>query len=556
MRTHFIPFVATLALTAPVLAETPEINTAELRFGTPKASLTPQEVIDLGQDPTPFGVELQNITVENKRGGATSAALQTRLDALLGQQLSFKLLSEIQAEITKYYRSIGRPLVSVTVPPQEISSGNVSIDVTTFVVSQKKVEGSTQAPEGFLQSQVRLNEGDEIDADKLVEDINWLNLNPFRRVQGVFEPGKEFGTTNVILEIKEDKPWSAFVGASNSGNASTGETRVFAGFNTAALPWTDHQFAYQFTTSTDTLTEGRFFRSGTDDPGYVSHAATYFAPLTFGDTRAKFTLQAYFASSYSAPTGLIATQSDTSGISAELAFPLSKIGDDYSFFPEAYGKIDVKKRDEDQFFGGTFVGVSETDVRQFSVGLRANTFGQLFGKTGNGGVDVSLVNSKTSVNGAADTSATFLRVNAQQSLGLADDVSLSFSFSGQASNDPLSSLDQFGIGGVGTVRGYNASEASGASGVAASIELSGKPIPLSRSGIFPVSMSPFGFIDAGYVRPTSTTASETLSSVGLGGRFTLGKSAFATFEAAHSLTDGPSTRSGKTSVHFNIRAQF
>jgi hemolysin activation/secretion protein len=558
MKYSFVTLVAASLIANPVFAETPEINKAKIKLGAPKASLTPSDVIDLGQDPTPFGVSLQKVRVENSRtdNAISNPALQARIAPLIGQDLSFKLLSDIQAAVTKYYRSIGRPLVSVTVPPQEISDGAIKVDVTTFILSKKQVEGQTKTSEEYLKNQVRLAQGDEINANRLVEDINWLNLNPFRRVQGVFEPGKEFGTTNVIIEVKEDRPWSAFVGISNSGNASTGETRLFAGFNTAALPWPDHQLAYQFTTSADTLKEGRLFNSGTDEAGYVSHAATYFAPLTFGTTRAKFTLQGYFASSYSTPSNVIATQSDTAGISAELAFPLSKVGDKYSLFPEIYGKLDYKKKDEDQFFGGAAVGTSDTKVRQISVGIRANTFGELLGKSSTGGVDLSLVSSNTSINSSSSTSTTFLKFSAQQTLGLSDDISVSVNISGQASNRSLSPLDQFGIGGVGTVRGYNSSEASSNSGIAASIEFAGKPIPLGGDGIFPISISPFGFVDAGYVRPTTTTASETLSSVGLGGRFTLGKSATATLEAAHSLTDGPSTRSGKTTVHFNIAAQF
>jgi len=69
-------------------------------------------------------------------------------------------------------------------------------------------------------------------------------------------------------------------------------------------------------------------------------------------------------------------------------------------------------------------------------------------------------------------------------------------------------------------------------------------------------MSPYGFFDVGYLRPTSTSLSVSLSSIGIGGRFTLGKSTSAVFEAAQSLRDGPNTGKGNTVFHFNITAQF
>lgn len=551
-----------LALTliaTSAFAQADEVNPAKLIQGKPKATLTPQEVVDLGQDPTPFGVQLKNISVKDTRikKDALSPALASRLAPLKGQQLSFKLLSEIQASVTNHYRDLGLPLVSVTVPPQEISSGNVKINVTTFVLANKRVEGTSRAPDGFLQSQIRQQKGEQINADRLVEDINWLNLNPFRKVQGIFEPGKDFGTTNVILEVKENRPWSAFAGLSNSGSASTDDMRLFAGFNTAKLPWPDHQLAYQLTISPESLKNGDLFNSGTDEPGYVSHAVTYFAPLSFDNgTRAKLTFQAYRASSYSAPAGLIAAHATTSGISAELAFPLAKRGTDYTFFPEIYGKLDYKKKDEDLFFGGAQVGITKTNTRQLTLGARATTFGELFGKKSKGALDAHLVFGTTDIAGSGQTSSTVLRVNAQQTLGLSDAVSLGFRLTAQASGKALSSLDQFGIGGVGTVRGYNTNEASSNSGLAASVELSGKSIPLSRDGIFPVSVAPYGFFDAGYLRPTSTSSSVALSSIGVGGRFILGKSASAMIEAAQSLRAGPSTRKGNTTIHFNITAQF
>lgn len=540
-------------------AQAVETNPAKLVLGAPKASLSPLEVLDINDDPTPFGVDLSGIIVQDKRlkADALTPALRADLAPLVGQPLSFQLLSKIQAAITEHYRGLGRPLVSVTIPPQEISDGNVSIDVTTFVLNTKKVAGETRAPDGFILNQVRLEEGQEINADILVEDLNWLNLNPFRKVQGIFEPGKGFGTTNVILEIEEDRPWSAFAGLANSGSASTGSTRVFAGFNTAALPFPDHQLAYQFTTSLDTLKNGEFFKSGTQEPGYVSHAATYFAPLTFANgTRMKVTAQAYFASSYSAPTGLIATQSDTSGVSLELAFPLAKQGRDFTFFPEAYAKLDYKQKEEDLFFSGAQVGVTDTKARQIAFGMRANTFGDIFGKKSQGSIDAHIILGKTTLGNNPDISATVFKVNARQSVGLSDAVTLSGRLNAQASSDNLSSLDQFGIGGAGSVRGYDTNEASAASGLSIGFEVSGKPVALSDSGVFPISMSPYGFLDAGYVRPTPNTPSRSLGSIGVGGQFTLGASAFANIEAAYTLKDGPSTRKGSSKVHFNLTAQF
>jgi len=48
-------------------AQADEINPAKLIQGKLKATLTPQEVVDLGQDPTAFGVALREIRVRDTR---------------------------------------------------------------------------------------------------------------------------------------------------------------------------------------------------------------------------------------------------------------------------------------------------------------------------------------------------------------------------------------------------------------------------------------------------------------------------------------------------------
>lgn len=551
-------------LVAPAVAQNApvEINQAELLQGAPKATLTPLEVVDLGQDPTPFGVNVRSLAVRDTRAGdnALTPELEARLQKFQGQSLSFKLLSEIQAEITNHYRDIGQPLVSVTVPPQEISSGDVKFEVVSFVLAQKEVSGNKRTPSDYLLDQVRAKPGDVINSDRLVEDVNWLNLNPFRQVQGVFEPGSEFGTTNIILEVSENRPWAGFVGIANTGNPLTGEERIFTGFNTSALPFNDHQLAYQFTASPSMLERGRFFNAENDESGYAAHSLTYFAPLTFGNgQRVKLTFQIYRTSSFSITPGALVfdTLSETTGASVEAAVPLPKVGRRFTLFPELVATLDYKKRDEDQFAPGFPTSFAETEVTQYSIGVRANTVGQFFGKNASGGLSATILRGDTKQSTVADSQNTYFRFDANQRVQINDGLSIAAEISGQISSGTLSALDEFGVGGVGTVRGYESNEVAGSSGVAASLEVIGAPISLADGNV-PISVSPYGFFDIGYVEGDAAlaTASETISSVGFGGRFSVGAGATATLEAARALSDGVSTLSGDTTIHFNLTARF
>lgn len=155
--------------------------------------------------------------------------MQVRLAPFLGQPATRKLITDIQAAISDVYREAGRPLVSVTIPPQEITKGVLQVRVVEGHVSGISVRGATATPEGYIRDRVRQQPGDTVDARKLDVDLDWLNRNPFRRVEAVFSPGKELSQTELVLQSTETRPWQIFAGYANSGTQLTDRDRDFVG---------------------------------------------------------------------------------------------------------------------------------------------------------------------------------------------------------------------------------------------------------------------------------------------------------------------------------------
>ena len=272
---HVMPFrrsvslalaVGGLAVASPAIlaAQTVEEHPAPIASGPQVTTLNAEIFANRSDDPTPFGVNLAGLVlvdakanggklvskggttgIDTQFGGPTAQndALRRRLAKFVGQPLSFRLLSEIQADITKFYRENGRSLVSVTVPQQEITGGVVQINITAFVLATTRFEGADPQAEGFLRRQVRLRPGEEVDTDTLLDDVNWLNQNPYRHVSVVFAPGETLNSTNLTLRVRSGRPWSGYAGLSNAGTRDTGEFRVFAGANVSALPWRDQQLS-------------------------------------------------------------------------------------------------------------------------------------------------------------------------------------------------------------------------------------------------------------------------------------------------------------------------
>ncbi|WP_456628405.1 POTRA domain-containing protein [Bradyrhizobium sp. URHC0002] len=100
-------------------------------------------------DATPLGVNVQAIVLiganagtkppggvkgvdVSEVSGVDAAALREQLTPFVDRPLSRKLIAEVQAAIAAAYREAGRPFVSVTLPPQEVSSGVLQLRVIVF----------------------------------------------------------------------------------------------------------------------------------------------------------------------------------------------------------------------------------------------------------------------------------------------------------------------------------------------------------------------------------------------------------------------------------------
>ncbi len=563
-----------LAPLSAALAQGVEEHPAPIATGPQVTTLSAELFANRPDDPTPFGVTLGGLMLVDAKanggklvakGGATgvntqfggptaqNAALQRRLARYIGQPLSFRLLSEIQAEITKFYRENGRSLVSVTVPQQEITGGVVQINITAFVLATTRIEGADPQSEGFLRRQVRLRPGQEVDTDTLLDDVNWLNQNPYRHVSVVFAPGQAQNSTNLTLRVRTGRPWSGYAGLSNAGTPDTGEYRVFAGANISALPWRDQQLSYQFTGSPESLGKFRLWDTGRDK-GYLSHALTYFIPITTQNGfRTKLTFGASHISSYSVPGGVATTGTETVVLNGEAAIPLRKVSGRFQLVPELYAQVEYNDYDKTTFFGG-FQTETDAELLHLAIGLRAGTNGSLFGRNSRGSIDVAYVIGRETTT-AGETEFAFAKFNLKQEIFLENDHSLAFRLSGQRSQDVLHPLEQMALGGDGTVRGYGVNSVAGDSALAGSIEYRMSPWSFAL-GNDEGSFTPHIFADFGMTQNNGPGADETLSSIGFGGEIGLGKNIVGSLDIAQALEGAGPVSANSTSIAFQFTARF
>lgn len=566
------------------LAQAVEQHPAPVLHGAQTAAITASALESRLTDATPFGVNLSGLMlvdshaygvkarsktgsgIDTSLAGATAKRPELRaiLQKYLGQPLSYAVIGAIETEITRFYRENGRSLVLVTVPPQEVTSGVLQVNINTFVLETTTVEGAKSGAEGYVTGQIRVKPGQEVDTARLLEDVNWLNLNPFRHVSVVFEPGKAADSTRLTLQVQNGRPWSAYAGVSNSGTADTGRGRVFAGFNMSALPWQDHQLSYQFNGAPEGIAQGNLWDTG-HDKGYLSHALSYFVPITTpSGFRMKLTLGASHVSSFGVggPLDVLTT---TNGLTGEMAFPLPQRSGTWSMVPELYMGWVADYYDRSQYLPGSATAsfFEHSKLNHIELGLRSSLNGKLFGKPTHGDFDLSLTSGHRDTDndgGASASDYVYGKASIRQEIMLDTNHSLALRLGGQYSGDALHALEQFSLGGDTTVRGYPQAVAASQTAAAFSVEYRMAPISLPV-GKATGKLRPHVFLDAGMADTVQlvdggTTPAEHLAAIGFGGEFSVGENLIAKVDIANTLTAAGTTKAGTGSIAFQLTARF
>ncbi len=160
---------------------------------------------------------------------------------------SEETIQALKEQITEFYRSKNAPFVVVSVPKQEFSKDTLQIVVTEARLGKITSVGNNYFPTRWLSEMMRTSPGDPIRTDEVLEDLAWLNLNPFRRTDAIFKPGAKPGTADIELVTIDRWPYRMYMGGDNTGTMATNRNRLFFGFNFGKSVLKDGQISYQFT---------------------------------------------------------------------------------------------------------------------------------------------------------------------------------------------------------------------------------------------------------------------------------------------------------------------
>ncbi len=405
---------------------------------------------DFSDFPRPVGLSLQNY---------------------IGRPVSLGSLDRMVKDVIVAYREGDRPVVDVLLPEQDITSGVVQLVVIESELSRIRVEGVDADTEEFIRSQMRVKKGEVIRASEVLRDLSWVNRSPYRKVDMIYAPGYEFGTTDIILKSYQSKANWFYTGYEDSGVDFLGQDRIIVGFNFGDIFGPNRTLSYQYSGDLDfehVEASSLVYTQGLPWRHWVTVLASY--------------VQINSDTIPVLGAGGLDSEGDNIQLSARYSIPLDGKSNrqremDFGFDWKSNGSnlefIDSQNAVNVQLFG------TRVEIFQFSLGYKETIQGNrgvtqfdIRGFYSPGGLnnhnsDANFQNSR-----ALSSADYFYGTGSiEHQRRLRDDWSSRFKFTGQVSNSNLQASEQIGAGGYDTVRGFDQRVARGDHGFWTTFEL-------------------------------------------------------------------------------------
>jgi hemolysin activation/secretion protein len=453
-----------------------------------------------------FPIRGFRIEGENPIGDADAQRVLARF---VRPEATLETLQQATAALEAELRSRGFGLHRVALPPQEVGS-TVRLTVVKFTVGKVGFEGRQIYDEGNIRGTLpELREGESPNFKTLAIQTAIANENPNKQVQVGLRESDEPDKIDATITVKEQRPWTVGAVLSNAGSESAGRDRFTVAAGHTNLFNLDHQFVGAYTTSFERPHDVKQLGLAYKIPLYALGGvvgATYTRSDvvgnfgTFTSTGAGHTFSLAYTH-YLPPQG---------GRRSYVSFGFEdKVFDAALLNGQSFGQLD--RRSRPITLGYTARTETDTAVWGYNAEFAINT---------GSGANNDLESYQTEDPRIRTVRWKAVRAAASYTAPLATTWLWTARGALQYSPDVLIAGEQFGIGGIGSVRGTELERpVTGDSGISATAEVL---TPELAQGL-----RLLGFVDAGYVRNNSpdglsNPSSDRLASVGVGLRYAKG----------------------------------
>ena len=386
-------------------------------------------------------------------------AVEAALLPFMGAQRTLADVEAARGALEKAYQDAGFLTVFVDLPEQRVADGLVRLHVTEGRIERLRVTGARHFSQGFiLATAAALQAGGVPNFNTLQTQLADLNRTPDRQVQPVLRPGREPGTVEVELKVKDRLPLSATLDLHNKHAANTTPTRLVGSLRYDNLLQRDQALALTLISVPEAPQESQVLVANWTSP--LANQASLVTSLVLSNSRVEplgatvlgkgFTLGLRWALPLQAADSLhsVSLGFEYRDLKQRVVNGGSEVSTPLRYLP-LQASHTGQWRDE--------AGTSTVLTSSLALGLR----GLLARSVPCPGTTLSGLQDQFACNrDGADGGFVTLRGDLRHSRALAGGT-LALRGAWQVAMQPLVSGEQFALGGADTVRGYFESEASG-----------------------------------------------------------------------------------------------
>ncbi len=432
-----------------------------------------------------------------------------------GREVSLGDLQRLAARINDLYKRKGVVTAQAIVPPQDVSSGVVTIRLVEGRLGSIRIKGNDSTNESYVAARLGLQPSDLMDLSMLEAALVRFNRTNDAQLRVELAPGERFATTDLSVLMTEPPRHDMRLTYDTMGSAATGKERSGLSYLNRSV------FGFR-----DDLT-----LSATQATGQFSQSVSYGFPFNTWGGRVNL---GYYKDKTAIKNGQLATLKITGeSVARVVSVRQPTIVDNRM-------QIDVvaggKTRRSYNWIDSVLL--QRTDTEDNNLGIEA----QLFDPQSNWFASYIHYDGNALVTQREEfrIERGILRHNRQLIEGLAFRGNLAWQSTQQVL---LPSSEQFFIGGEGSVRGYPVGVHSGDTGQTLNLELH-HPLLNASADTGGLGATGFFFADHGRVKPYRAPNStlkpyESLTGVGWGMNVAMGKAAYARLTFGYGATEVP-----------------
>lgn len=474
------------------------------------------------------------------------------LAAFQGRLITFSELRVATSSVEKLHAIAGYEVVRVIVPEQDLAPEQslklVIVDARLDVV---QIRGNQFFSSEFIQSQLPvLKEGALINTQEMDKDLRLLNENPALAVRVSLQPSDKPLLVDANVTAADFDPKTAFLTLDNTGTDATGKYRLGLVAQHNNVWGKGHMLSAQAVTSPGKWSDVKVFGLGYKVPFPQLNSML---ELNFSDSSVEVgSLRVGSSALNIAGSGTAASVKWThlldrlSGMDqrVSVSYEFKDFNSDVRLEGGTTSLVpDVGSRP----LGLSYSLINKEEVAQ---GQASVAYYKNFETSGKNSQEVY-----RQVNPKADVEFDLLKFNSSYSNQLAGDWRYSVAFDGQLSGDSLISGEQFGAGGIYSVRGFEERVISADSGARLSFEImSGNRNAWVKDWLPRLNF--VAFLEGARLGlnnpPPGVNDEPGISSVGGGLRFAFVPAHQFKLDVARVLSGIPAQPSGETMVHFSF----